>query len=75
MVIELSYVCFWQLQVYPVTNARTFLLLFGCYELFILMSLLWSCQNCKKWLFRQIQNLGFSLLLALFHALSCTNLT
>ena len=45
MVIELSYVCFWELQVYPVTNARTFLLLFGCYELFILMSLLWSCQN------------------------------
>ena len=35
MVTELSFVCFWQLQVYPLTNARPFFLLFGCYEFLI----------------------------------------
>lgn len=34
MVIELSFVCLWQLQVYPLTNARPFFLLFGCREYF-----------------------------------------
>ena len=36
---------FWQLQVYPLANARPFSLLFGCYEFFIPLPLLRSCQT------------------------------
>ena len=72
MVIELSFVCSWHLQIYPLKNARPFFYFLSAMNFSYCCFFYGLGKIAKKWLF---QNFGFSLLLGLFHALSCKNLT
>ena len=74
MVIQLSFVCFWQLQVYPLTNARPFFLLFGCYEFFILLPLYGLGKIAKSGHFANFRTLGFrycEVIYEMFHIWNC----
>ena len=88
MVIKLSFVCFWQLQVYLQSKA-TFCVIYNLaklsnrivfYFLIAIMNFSYYClfyglgKIAKDAYLAKVQNFGFSCLLGFHHALSCRKL-